>query len=269
MIQNRLTGWNKRSQHPAQPLPADQGGAQPLPLQECWGVLEFMERIQSCAALQSRAESDAASRIVAWLGLPSHHDPQKNWDTLKCLHYILALNDPAAPVLDAGASGKSKILQWLSLLGYPQLYACDIREKSVDAYAKRNVQFSVQDLTRTNYPDAFFQAITSISVIEHGVPLDRYVREMARVLRPGGLLLTSTDYWSEPVDCRGIYPYGEEMGEMKVFQRGEIEDFCALAEKSGFALCRPLDLDTRERVIRWDRVDREYTFAFVALRKVR
>jgi SAM-dependent methyltransferase len=240
----------------------------PLSIEDYKAVFDLMSRIGHCCALQSRREGNASSRVVQWLGFPSHHDAQKNWDTLKAFYYILSLDDREAPVLDAGSSGDSAILKWLSLLGYQSLYACDLRPKSRKKYADRNINFSVQDLTGTNYPDHFFQAVTSISVIEHGVDLGKYIQEMSRILRPGGLLLTSTDYWSEPVDCRGIYPYGEEMGEMKVFQRHELEELVNMAEENGFKLCSPLNLDTRERAVRWDRVDREYSFAFIALRKV-
>ncbi|MCA8959884.1 MAG: methyltransferase domain-containing protein, partial [Planctomycetes bacterium] len=127
--------------------------------------------------------------------------------------------------------------------------------------------FSVQDLSATNYPDGHFAAVTSISVIEHGVDLDAYLREMARVIRPGGWLLTSTDYWSEPIDCSGIFPYGEDQPEMKVFQPHEIEGLCKRAEEVGFRLVTPLGLTTHERAVRWERVDREYTFIYFALRR--
>lgn len=233
----------------------------------CCDVMNFLDTIGRCCALQSCAEIKAATDVTSLLGLPSHHDQQKNWDTIKSLYYILKNNDVESPVLDAGASANSAILKWLSLLGYQNLYACDIRPKNSDKYAQRSINFSVQDLTRTSYPDNFYQAVTSISVIEHGVPLDRFVKEMSRILKPGAFLLISTDYWSEPIDCKGIYPYGREMGEMKVFQRQELENFCQMAETNGLLLCSPLNLDTKERAVLWERVDREYTFAFIALRK--
>ena len=41
-----------------------------------------------------------------------------------------------------------------------------------------------------------------MSVIEHGVPLKPYFEEMYRLLKPGGILITSTDYYPEPIDTR-------------------------------------------------------------------
>ncbi len=235
-------------------------------LNHCTTTINFIDKIGNCSALLSKKEFNAASRLVDFLGLPSHHDPPKNWDTLKALFYILKNNDLETPVLDAGSSANSAILKWLSLLEYKNLYACDIREKNT-RYDKGRINFSVQDTAATNYPDNYFQAVTSISVIEHGVPLDRFAKEMHRILRPGGYLLVSTDYWSEFIDCSGIFPYGEENPEMKVFQPNEIENFCKIAESCGLSLCGPLDLKTEERAVRWDRVDREYTFAFIAFYK--
>jgi hypothetical protein len=57
------------------------------------------------------------------------------------------------------------------------------------------------------------------------------------------------------------------MGEMKVFSAAEIEALVRMAEGKGLSLCSALDLRTQERAVRWDRVDREYTFAFIALKK--
>ena len=241
----------------------------PLPPKKGQEIFRLMNQIEQCGVLQYKKEYYAASKIVKWLGLPYHHDRQKNWDSLKTLYYILSeIHDLQSPILDAASGYHSAILRWLALLGYKNLFACDIRESRPFQYKLRNINFSVQDIIQTNYPDGFFQGVTCISVIEHNIQLDLFLQEMARILQSGGLLLLSTDYWSEPVDCSGIYPYGKEMGEMKIFTQDEIEIFVNMAEDKGFSLCTTLNLDTKERVIRWERVNREYTFLFMAFRKM-
>ena len=49
------------------------------------------------------------------------------------------------------------------------------------------------DLTRIPFPDASFDLITSVSVVEHIPAIERALAEMVRVLKPGGRLLLTTD----------------------------------------------------------------------------
>lgn len=230
-------------------------------------LLRTLAQARNCQTLRSAAEIEATTQLLDYFHLPSHHDPQKNWDFLKALVCLLESDDRHAAVLDAGSSASSTILKWLARLGYTNLHACDIRPSDARRHAEHGIRFTVQDLTRTDFPAGFFRAVTCLSVIEHGVPLSAFLQEMARILRPGGLLLASTDYWSEPIDCAGLYPYGPSMGAMKVFQPGEIRQFCESAEHVGLHLCSPLDLTTRDRAVRWERVDRDYTFIFLAFRR--
>ena len=44
-------------------------------------------------------------------------------------------------------------------------------------------------------------------------------------------MLTSTDYWPKPINTKGLYPYGKELGEMKVFMREDIEKLILKAQK--------------------------------------
>ena len=225
----------------------------------------YIQNISAASALQSKDEQEGATLLTKALGLSSHYDPQKNWDTLKCLYYIIDHCGPDDPILDGGSS-YSTILDWLERLGYKNLYACDLVDRQ-EKFDNSCAQFSVQDLTQTTYPDHFFATAISISVIEHGIPLDAFLKEMARVLKPGGRLLLSTDYWSEAIDCRGIFPYGESAPEMKIFQPPELEAFCAEAGRHGLELMTDLDLETQNKAVYWERVDRAYTFAFMPFRK--
>jgi SAM-dependent methyltransferase len=232
-------------------------------------IVEYLGRLRECRPLLEKIECDAATTVVEAAGLPSHHDPQKNWDTFKCIAYIAALGDLEAPILDAGAGVRVVAQRWLHQLGYRELYGCDLKPTVVKpAYASLGFKMSAQELTGTNYASDFFQAVTCISVIEHGVELAGFAREMARIIRPGGLLLISTDYWSEAIDCRGIYPYGADAPEMKILTPADIEGFVADCAAAGLELCEPLQLQTRDKAIRWERTDRDYTFIFLAFRKI-
>lgn len=232
-------------------------------------IAEFIANWPKCRPLQSRSERDAVTALVQLLGFESHHDHQKNWDTFKCLAYVLSLGNFDEPVLDAGSGARTVISRWLARLGYRQVYACDIQPESTIAPEARahNVIYSQQDMTQTKYEDEFFQAITCISVIEHNVPLDAFTGEMARILKPGGVLAVSTDYWSTPVDCSGLFPYGVEAGEMKIFDAKGLRRFAKICGRAGLVPYQPIEYQTDEKAVRWDRMDRDYTFAFIAFKK--
>jgi SAM-dependent methyltransferase len=222
---------------------------------------EFSTLVES-SILQSKDEYKYYTNLVNELQLVGHHDPQKNWDSLKAFLNIITRVSKNSPLLDAGSSGDSAILRWLAQFGYENLYACDVRDKS-KKYQTGRVKFSLQDLANTNYPAGSFSAVTCISVIEHGVNFYNFFSEMKRIIRPGGLLLISTDYWSQSIDTTGIFPYGLEFGQMKVLQNDDLVNILTIASHLGFSINNRFGLRTGEKAVRWERVDREYTFVFM------
>jgi len=98
-------------------------------------------------------------------------------------------------VLDVGC-GRGRCSAALSRAGY-RVVGVDISERAV-AEARAAVpeaQFHVQDLgSPLPFPDASFGAAFMTDVIEHVFDPPTVIREISRVLSPGGQLLISTPY---------------------------------------------------------------------------
>lgn len=212
--------------------------------------------------LQSRTEWEAATENAKRLGVPRHRAPEKNWDHLAAVSTILTHTEPTARILDAGAELYSNVLPALFTYGYREL--CGINLAFTELARRGPIRYVPGDITRAPFADASFDAMTCMSVIEHGVPLDAYFREMHRLLKPGGLLITSTDYFPTPVDTRGLTAYGSPI---KIFSKPEIESAISLAESLGFQLTSNLDFECREKAVKWEEYGLEYTFLIFTLRK--
>lgn len=214
------------------------------------------------AVLQTRSEWEAAFARAKQMHVPLHRGPEKNWDHLAAVSAILANTSTGARILDAGAEIYSNVLPALFLYGYRDLHGINL--SFTEPTRRGPIRYIPGDLTRTPYSDASFDAVTCMSVIEHGVSLGEYFREMHRLLKPDGLLITSTDYYPTPIDTRGQSVHG---APIKIFSKPEIEAALELANSAGFELTGELDLNSHEKPVRWEQFGLEYTFVLFTLRK--
>lgn len=213
-------------------------------------------------ALKSRAVWEQAASEVEALGLPKHVDDPKNWDSLIALQQILRRQDRSERILDAGAEVYSVILPWLYLYGYHNLIGINLTFQTPDRRGR--IQYEFGDITDTRFESASFGAITCLSVIEHGVNQEAYFREASRLLKPGGLLITSTDYYPERIDTRGKEAYG---GPVVIFSRQDVEAMLEIAGRFGLHPVDTVDLDCQEKPVRWERLDLDYSFIAFTLQK--
>ena len=212
--------------------------------------------------LKSRAEWQQSTREGKQLHLPLHRSDEKNWDHLAAVRAIVGATQKTARVLDAGAEFYSNVLPALFRCGYRHLYGMNL--SFTDPARRGPIQYLHGDITATEFSDAFFDAITCMSVIEHGVPLKPYFEEMYRLLKPGGILITSTDYYPEPINTRNKVAHD---APIKIFTRQEARDIIALAHGVGFESTGPIDLECSDRPVRWDLYGLEYSFLIFTLRK--
>lgn len=86
-----------------------------------------------------------------------------------------------------------------------KLYAIDISSKAIKLAKKRNakVQFKVADAQKLPYPDNYFDVVTVFDLIEHVQHPTKVIKEVYRVLKPGGIFHTFIPTESEMLSLEG------------------------------------------------------------------
>jgi SAM-dependent methyltransferase len=214
--------------------------------------------------LHTTIEVDDALRRLAEIGLPPHIGREKNWDALLALDFIRERGTVTAAVLDMGAADYGVILPWLESCGYQNLHGCDLAFEG--QFTKGAVCYRRQDVTKTDYPAAAFDFITCLSVVEHGVDEKGLLDEAVRLLKPGGHLILSTDYWETPVVEGTIHDQMYQCN-LKVYDHRDIERLVSMASLKGLRLTSPLDTSVGEKAVYWERFDLRFTFIILAWQK--
>jgi SAM-dependent methyltransferase len=238
------------------------------------------------SVLQDYDEVHQAIEGLRSLDLFPHHNRVKSWDTFKMIN-IINHADRNSCILDIGCDG-SPILPMLRRLGFTKLYGCDLvlnkryvglmklvhtfykkdYKPVLEMYGSNNFDISVQDLEKTEFQIEKFDYITSLSVIEHGINIQNYFKEMNRILKKEGVLLTSADYWPDKIvnviNSKHNYNNFPDI----IFSREEIEqNVIKIAEENGFVLTEPINFAYKDKVVHWNITGLDYTFIFFALRK--
>lgn len=185
----------------------------------------------------------------------------KSWDVLETLKFAEHNLARSAPILDIGCYA-SELIVALRKLGYSRLYGADLNPNVKKMPFQDSIQYEICNFMETPFEDGMFEAITSISVIEHGFESKRLLTEVSRLLRPGGFFISSFDYWPNKIDTTGTAFFGMDW---KIFSEQEVREFIEEAAGFGLSPVGELNFGGKDATIHCG--GKDYTFGWLALRK--
>lgn len=227
-------------------------------------------KAEIAAARQQLREMGAAaadSSLVASLkrkhllpGIPLG-DQLKSWDLWKTVAFIDQALPKEAAVLDLGAYA-CEVLPALHRLGFRSLTGVDLNPKLAAMPFAQDICYLVGNFLESSLPDGAFDAVTAISVIEHGYRPERLFSEISRLLKPGGYFIASLDYWPDKIDTAGVTVFGLDW---LIFSQQDMEALFATAAGYGLEPVGPISTAGGDALVSWQ--NRSYTFAWIALKK--
>ena len=188
-------------------------------------------------------------------------DMVKSWDVLATVNFLEANVKKNEPILDIGCYA-SEVIVALHKLGYSNLTGADLNPDLQKMPYQNDIRYELTNFMHTKFEDASFQAITSISVIEHGFDGQSLLKEMSRLLKPSGYFIASFDYWSEKIDTTGQNFFGMDW---KIFSKDEIMNFVIEAAGYGLYPVGEMMYDGKDKPI--DCAGKQYTFGWLVLTK--
>ena len=137
-------------------------------------------------------------RVREWAAHYSDLEPRSlgSQSVLSRQRFALEMVQSAAPcgsrILDVGC-GTGEMVAKLTERGY-EAWGVDLAEPMI-AYASRRYgsgRFRVGDIEKIPFDDSMFDAVVCLGVIEYLVDDDQALKEIRRVLKPGGSAIVST-----------------------------------------------------------------------------
>lgn len=204
--------------------------------------------------LKKREDIDACTNLIRLQGLIEHGISAKNFDIC---NIVPLLTD--GDILDMGSSGGSCILENAVLRKLTgRKIGIDLEYTETTKSPIPEIELIKADLMSTPFEAGTFSFITCLSVIEHQVDFDKLAKECARLLKPGGKLFITFDYWPEKVNTTGLKLYDLEWS---ILSRDEAMALINACERIGLKISSTVDWTVMDAVI-----NPEYCSPFTGIR---
>ena len=145
-------------------------------------------------------------------------------------------------VLDVGCGDGFFTAQILQHFNLKYVYGLDISSKAIDLARLKNPEISFRQGALNHIPEETnsIDSVTMVEVIEHLVDIEGTLKELFRVMKPGGILLiTTTDFnWLKQVIIaifffeKYFYPTNPHI---RFFKKSTLAD---ILSKNGFSLIK-------------------------------
>ncbi len=231
--------------------------------------------LRGVTVLRSWQEVGEAIYFLADRGYRFHRNPVKSWD-LRLIAEVIEDLGRDQLVVDFGAADLGGVRLCYEM-GFGRIVGYDLEFSIFDRLlqfrdwleaigrARQPSRFPYslrrRSLLDNRLPTSSVAGVICLSVVEHGVDLNRFFSEVTRVLEPGGRLYLSTDYWEPKIDTQGRMMYGQPW---TIFSAHEVTGMVQSAERVGL-IPYPwdrADLRCGDAVVR----DGPHSYTFVALR---
>ncbi|MDP2690262.1 MAG: class I SAM-dependent methyltransferase [Deltaproteobacteria bacterium] len=202
--------------------------------------------------LKDWAEIGDSVNALVKAGLPLHSTPAKCWDFDNIREAFTGMVPGRdANIVDLGCGPSLNgcmTLELLRSLGYRNLTGIDIHipaytrlAASVRGFRKARTvkpyRMVTSDITATKLKHGSVDAAVLLSVVEHGVDIERLFAELERIVKKGGIVYLSTDYWEEPL---GLLPEAASGARNNralpwtIFDKAGVREMIRAAEEHGF-----------------------------------
>lgn len=202
-----------------------------------------------------------ARRFGMWPGI-NVGDEIKSWDVMRTMEFIMANVSREAAILDIGAYA-SEIPCLLHRAGYRQVAAIDLNPEIRRMPYNNSIRYEIGNFMETPYASQSFDVVTAISVIEHGFDGSRLLKELSRILKPGGYFIASFDYWPEKIDTTGVKFFDMDW---LIFSREDVAAFVKQASDYGLVPFGEMRHEAKDKAISCG--GKQYTFAWSVFRKI-
>lgn len=216
--------------------------------------------------LQSRADIDEATKYLEDNGLVQSGISAKNWEVWQVIPYFRDGN-----WIDLGSDGGVLLdnLVRKNITGFKVGVDLAYPLTQMESNYAKGFDRIKGDLMDTGLPTGLFDYATSLSVIEHEVDFSKFAKEVSRLLKSGGHLFVSFDYWQpKPLyEKRKLYKL-----DWNILDKQDVLNLMYALEESGMRIVGHPDWALKDAVINDKYCSPvqgvEYTFGIFHFKKI-